>query len=162
MADYEFVTIWRVKAPLEKVWDLIFHAEDWPEWWRGVEKVVKLKDGDANHVGAVHRYIWKSKLPYRLIFDMKTTWVEPMSTLEGQAIGELQGTGRWRLTSDGEFTTVRYNWKVETTKRWMNYLAPIARPLFKWNHDVVMGWGEQGLAQRLGVTLRVRDSPEAA
>jgi len=35
----------------------------------------------------------------------------------------------------------------------MNYLAPIARPLFKWNHDVVMGWGSEGLARRLGVSL---------
>jgi uncharacterized protein YndB with AHSA1/START domain len=38
MADYAFVTIWRFKAPQEKVWDLIFHSENWPEWWPGVEK----------------------------------------------------------------------------------------------------------------------------
>jgi hypothetical protein len=35
----------------------------------------------------------------------------------------------------------------------MNLLAPIARPLFKWNHDVVMHWGGEGLARRLGVRL---------
>ena len=27
MANYEFVTIWRIKAPRENVWDLIFHSE---------------------------------------------------------------------------------------------------------------------------------------
>ena len=43
MADYEFVTIWRFEAPQENVWDLIFHSENWPEWWPGVEKVEKLK-----------------------------------------------------------------------------------------------------------------------
>jgi hypothetical protein len=32
----------------------------------------------------------------------------------------------------------------------MNYLAPIARPVFKWNHDVVMAWGREGLEKRLG------------
>jgi hypothetical protein len=157
MADYEFVTIWRVKAPLEKVWDLIFHSEEWPAWWRGVERVEKLKDGDANNVGAVHRYTWKSKLPYRLIFDVKTTRVEPKTTLEGDAIGELQGHGRWHLASDGGVTTVRYDWKVETNKCWMNYLAPIARPIFQWNHNVVMGWGGEGLAKRLGVELLSQD-----
>lgn len=156
MADYEFITIWRVKAPLEKVWDLIFHSEEWPAWWRGVERVEKLKDGDPNNVGAVHRYTWKSKLPYRLIFDVKTTRVEPMTTLEGEAIGELQGLGRWHLSSEGGITTVRYDWKVQTTKSWMNYLAPIARPFFKWNHDVVMGWGEEGLANRLGSPVKRR------
>jgi uncharacterized protein YndB with AHSA1/START domain len=56
MANYEFVTVWRVKAPIEKVWDLIYHSENWPEWWRRVEKVEKLKDGDPNHVGALFRY----------------------------------------------------------------------------------------------------------
>ena len=158
MADYEFVTIWQFKAPQQAVWDLIFNSEDWPNWWRGVERVEKLKGGDANHVGALHRYTWKSKLPYRLIFEMETTRVDPISTIEGRAIGELQGQGLWHLTNDGAITTVRYDWKVETTKRWMNLLAPIARPFFSWNHDVVMGWGGEGLARRLGVKQLYRQS----
>jgi hypothetical protein len=33
----------------------------------------------------------------------------------------------------------------------MNLLAPLARPIFRWNHDVVMDWGADGLARRLGV-----------
>ena len=90
MTDYEFVTIWRFKAPQEKVWNLIFHSEDWPSWWRGVERVEKLRDGNANSVGAVHRYTWKSKLPYRLVFEMETTRVEPIHLIEGRAIGELR------------------------------------------------------------------------
>ena len=153
MASYDFITLWRVAAPLEDVWDLIYHSEQWPEWWKGVEKVEKLSDGDANHIGAIHRYTWKSKLPYRLVFEMKTTRIEPLALIEGQAIGELQGQGRWQFSNDGATTTVRYDWKVATTKCWMNYLAPIARPVFKWNHDVVMGWGGEGLARRLGVSL---------
>jgi hypothetical protein len=157
MAEYEFVTIWRVKAPQEKVWDLLFHSEGWPNWWRGVEKVERLKEGDTNHVGAIHRYTWKSKLPYRLIFEMESTRIEPISLIEGRAIGELQGVGRWQLSSgdndDGAITTVRYDWKVETTKPWMNLIAPVARPFFGWNHNIVMGWGGEGLAQRLDTTL---------
>jgi uncharacterized protein YndB with AHSA1/START domain len=149
MAQYEFVTIWKFKAPQQKVWDLIFHSEQWPNWWRGVEKVEKLKDGDTNHVGAVHRYTWKSKLPYRLVFEMETTRVVPVSLIEGRAIGELRGLGRWQLFHDGEMTTVRYDWKVETTKYWMNYLAPIARPIFSWNHNVVMDWGREGMDKQL-------------
>jgi hypothetical protein len=151
MADYEFVTLWRFKAPQEKVWDLIFQSENWPRWWRGVEQVEKLKDGDVNRVGAIHRYTWKSKLPYRLIFEMESTRVEPISIIEGRAIGELQGIGRWQLSNHGEITTVRYDWKVKTTKPWMNLIAPMARPFFSWNHNVVMGWGGEGLAKRLGV-----------
>ena len=143
MADYEFVTLWRFKAPQEKVWDLIFHSENWPEWWRGVEKVEKLKDGDANHTGAIHRYTWKSKLPYHLVFEMETTRVEPISLIEGRAIGELQGVGRWQLSNDGKITSVRYDWKVETTKTGEPACA-LARPLFSWNMTA-NGWsGESG------------------
>jgi len=36
---------------------------------------------------------------------------------------------------------------------WMNLLAPIARPLFEWNHNVVMNWGAEGLEKRLGARV---------
>jgi hypothetical protein len=153
MASYEFITIWKVQASQQAVWDLIFHSEQWPTWWQGVEQVEKLNEGDANHMGAVMRYTWKSKLPYRLVFDMETTHVEPITTIEGRAIGELQGHGLWTLTHENGITTARYDWNVETTKAWMNLLAPIARPFFSWNHDVVMGWGGAGLARKLGTPL---------
>ena len=50
-------------------------------------------------------------------------------------------------------TAVLYEWHVETSKRWMNLLAPLARPVFAYNHDVVMRWGGEGLARRLGAEL---------
>lgn len=153
MAKYEFVTIWRFESPLEPVWDLIYHSDRWPTWWKGVERVVRIKEGDENDIGSINRYTWKSKLPYRLTFEMQLTRVEPLKIIEGAALGELSGRGLWQLSSDGEFTTARYDWQVETTKRWMNLLTPIARPVFKWNHNVVMGWGAEGLARRLGVKL---------
>ena len=33
----------------------------------------------------------------------------------------------------------------------MNLLAPIARPMFAWNHDYVMTNGREGLLKLLGV-----------
>lgn len=128
MTTYSFVTIWRVKAPIENVWNEIYHSQDWPVWWKGVENVVEISKGDERGVGSVHRYTWKSKLPYRLSFDMKTNRIEPPLLLEGIATGELQGRGLWQLSTEGRETIVRYDWKVETTKQWMNLLAPLARP----------------------------------
>ena len=150
---YEFVTIWRVEAPIDSVWNAIYHSDDWPLWWRGVESVVEVRKGDEPGVGSIRRYTWKSKLPYRLSFDMQTTRIEPPLLLEGIAIGELQGRGRWQLSTEGSETIVRYDWNVETTKWWMNLLAPIARPLFEWNHNVVMSWGAKGLENKLGVRV---------
>ena len=59
---------------------------------------------------------------------MRLTRVEPLSLIEGEAVGELAGTGRWRLTHDAGVTRVRYDWNVRTTRPWMNLLAPVARP----------------------------------
>jgi len=153
MKTYSFVTIWRVKAPIESVWNQIYHSSDWPKWWKGVESVVEVDKGDEGGVGSVHRYTWKSKLPYRLSFDMKTIRIEPPVLLEGIAIGELQGRGLWQLSTESNETIVRYDWNVETTKLWMNLISPVARPVFEWNHNVVMNWGAEGLEKRLGASV---------
>ena len=150
MAKYRFVTIWDVTAPIESVWNEIYHSEFWPNWWKGVESVVELKQGDKDGIDSVRRYTWKSLLPYKLTFDMRTVRVEPLSIIEAVATGELEGKGLWQFSVDRTGTVARYDWEVETTKLWMNILSPLARPLFKWNHDVVMGWGVEGLRKRLG------------
>ena len=150
MAKYRFVTIWHVNAPVESVWNEIYHSEFWPTWWKGVESVVELTRGDEDGIGGIRRYTWKSLLPYKLTFDMRTVRVEPMSIIEAVASGELEGKGLWQFSVDRTGTVARYDWEVQTTKLWMNILSPLARPLFKWNHDVVMGWGAEGLRKRLG------------
>lgn len=152
MADYAFTTIWRVAAPVMPVWMAITDVERWPQWWRGVEAVIRMRDGDHRGIGAIYRYTWKSKLPYRLTFEMETTHIEPFRRIEGHARGELQGIGCWRFSEADGITTMRYDWIVSTTKAWMNLLAPLARPLFVWNHDAVMGWGYNGLVRLLSAS----------
>jgi len=71
----------------------------------------------------------------------------------GDATGDLAGDGHWRLFDCQGVTAVTYEWNVSTAKSWMNLLAPVARPIFEYNHNVVMRWGGQGLAQRLGCRL---------
>jgi uncharacterized protein YndB with AHSA1/START domain len=153
LAAYQFVTTWCLEAPIEPVWDAIYDSERWPEWWRGVESVVELNPGDENGVGQVGRYVWKSRLPYELEFQVVTTRVDRPHLLEGEASGELAGTGRWRLFESDGTTAVIYEWNVRTTRPWMNLLGPLARPVFAWNHDWVMRNGGVGLARRLGTRL---------
>jgi hypothetical protein len=116
-------------------------------------RVEELAGGDEAGVGSRRRYVWRSKLPYTLAFDMETTVVEPMSRLEGRASGELEGTGDWEFSEADGVTTARYTWQVRTTQRWMNLLAPLLRPAFAWNHDYVMKSGAEGLARLLSAEL---------
>ena len=153
MASYSFLTTWLVDSPIEPVWDAIYEQERWPEWWRGVEAAEELKPGDEDGVGTVSKLVWRSRLPYRLEFEVKTVRVEKPHLMEGHAVGELTGTGRWRLFDHDGATAVLYEWDVHTSRAWMNALAPVARPIFKWNHDWVMARGGEGLAQLLGCRL---------
>ena len=156
MAHYRFLTTWALAAPIEDVWQAIYETERWPEWWRGVRVAERLRDGEpGDGVGSIHRYVWRSRLPYDIEFRMQTTRVERPYVLEGDADGDLRGTGRWRLWQGADATAVTYEWEVETTIAWMNAIAPIGRPVFHWSHDVVMRNGGRGVAQRLGVPLLI-------
>ena len=150
VSDYEFVTVWDLDAPIERVWEEISHSERWNEWWKGVLRVVELKAGDEDGLGSIRRSTWKSALPYTLEFDSEITRIDHLRAIEARAFGELDGIGLWQFFDGGDGRTrVQYDWRVRTTKRWMNVLAPIARPFFRWNHNVIMGWGEDGLRRRL-------------
>lgn len=156
---YELTSHWRFDAPIDAVWDAIFDAEAWPTWWRGVERVVTLDRGDAGGLGARQYSTWKSVLPYRLSFESTVTRVERLRLIEAQVAGELEGTGCWSFAQDDGSTRVRYEWRVRTTRTWMNLLAPVARPLFRWNHDVIMRAGAAGLARRLSEAPSFRFNP---
>jgi uncharacterized protein YndB with AHSA1/START domain len=157
MAEYKFLTTWLLEADRERVWEAIYDSERWPQWWRGVLETERLAEGDEHGIGQVGRYVWKSKLPYRLDFVMTTTRVERPHLLEGHAEGELTGTGRWRFYEEDGVTAAVYEWNVRTTRAWMNALAPVARPIFAVNHDWVMRNGGEGLARLLGARLLAMD-----
>lgn len=156
MGHYEFVTTWFLDAPIDRVFSAIEDSARWSEWWDGVRSAELLEDGDEQGVGRLWRYVWRSRLPYDLAFDSRVTRLERPWLIEGRAEGELTGIGRWRLF-EGSGTAVVYEWNVSTSRRWMNALAPVARPLFAWNHDVVMRQGGEGLARLLAAPLLVRN-----
>ena len=152
MAGYAFLTTWIVDAPREDVWRAIYEIERWPEWWRGVRRVEKLEEGDDAGIGALYRHEWRSVIPYPVRFETRITDIQPLDLIEAVAQGELAGTGRWRFFGGPE-TAVTYEWNVRTTVPWMNLVAPIARPVFRWNHNVVMHQGGEGVAALLGAKL---------
>jgi hypothetical protein len=161
MARYSFLSTWALEAPIDDVWNAVYDTERWPEWWKGVKTAEQVDGGQGDGVGSLHRYVWRSKLPYDIEFRMRTTHVERPHLLEGEADGNLRGSGRWRLWegrgSGGPATAVTYEWEVETTIPWMNVVAPLGRPIFHWSHDVVMRNGARGLARLLGARLLLCD-----
>ncbi len=156
MAAYRFLTTWCLDAGIRDVWNAIYDAERWPQWWRGVEAATRVEPGDETGVGARWAFAWRSRVPYLLRFESRTTVVECPHLLVGEATGELVGVGTWRLYEGSQGTAVVYDWDVRTERRWMNLAAPVGRPVFKWNHDAVMRQGGEGLARLLGARLLAR------
>jgi uncharacterized protein YndB with AHSA1/START domain len=155
--EYRFLTTWLLDSPREPVWEAIYDQKAWPSWWRGVEEVVELEPGEATGVGSRSRMTWRSKMPYNVVFEVRTKTVARPGLIEGEATGELAGTGRWRLFEQDGVTAVLYEWNVHTTKPWMNALAPLLRPVFEWNHYWVLRNGGTGIADLLGCRLLASD-----
>ncbi|MBW4554091.1 MAG: SRPBCC family protein [Aphanocapsa sp. GSE-SYN-MK-11-07L] len=160
MTAYKFVTRWHLAAPIEQVWDAIFHSENWSLWWKAVDSVVELEPGEVDGVGNVRRFVWKTPLTYTLTFETRVICVQAPVLLEATATGDTEGHGLWQLATTDRGTEVYYTWTVRTTQRWMNALAAIARPLLEWNHNVIMEQGGQGLAAYLKVELLNLESSE--
>lgn len=149
MAEYHLLTIWRIEAPLVKVYAAIHDSPCWPDWWPGVQKVEQEASGDANGVNSIWRYSWQGHLPYRVVFEVCATRVEKLVAIEGIARGDLEGIGRWYFSRQGAVSIVRCEWHVRSTLWWMNLIAPVARSMFIRNHALVMAQGGEGLARLL-------------
>jgi uncharacterized protein YndB with AHSA1/START domain len=61
--EFNLTTNWTLAAPREAVWRELTKPEDWPAWWRVVERVELLEAGDADGVGALRRMTWRTALP---------------------------------------------------------------------------------------------------
>ncbi|MDQ6817119.1 MAG: SRPBCC family protein [Actinomycetota bacterium] len=156
MAKYAFLTTWCLDAPIEAAFDVLSDSAAYPRWWKGVRSVEVLEPCDERGVGELSRFTWRSVLPYSLSFDLRSTRLQRPYLIEGHATGELEGVGTWHLY-EGQSVAIVYDWRVETTKPWMNAFGPVARPAFAWNHDIVMRQGGRGLAAELGARLLLHD-----
>ena len=148
---FEYVTEWRLDAPIDAVWDALVDVESWPRWWPQVRAVDTLHHGGANDLGTVRRLRWGSRLPYGFTLEVETTEVRATARLRGRASGDMAGTGLWELERDGAATVVRYTWQLELHTRWMRLAAPLMAPVFRWNHEGVMRSGGLGLARHLAM-----------
>jgi uncharacterized membrane protein len=153
--QYNFISHWKVNAPIEKVWQLIYDSEKWPHWWKSVVSVKELNKGDERGIGSIRMYKMRSPMLYTLSFNMELTERIDMELLKGNASGELTGTGAWMLKVTDGITEVQCHWQVYTTRWWMNTFAFMLRPAFRYNHAAVMKHGAKGLSELLHTGVEV-------
>ena len=147
---FDLVSHWRIPAPVDRVWAALADPASWPRWWPGVRAVQTLVPGDADGRGSVRRIRWSTRLLYDIEIEVEAMEVLRHERLRGRSRGTLKGEGIWLLRADGANTEVTYVWRVELTRAWMRWLAPLLAPVFRWNHEAVMRAGGEGLARHLG------------
>ncbi|HTU13962.1 MAG TPA: SRPBCC family protein [Solirubrobacterales bacterium] len=160
-AAFDFISRWQLAVSLETVWDTLVDFKSWPEWWPGLQSVVETAEGDADGIGqrAVSR--WRGPIGYSIEYEIETIDRQYLKCLKGRASGELSGSGTWHITPIADlevperiWTMIVFEWNVVATKKWMQLLNPVARPVFVYSHDYVMERGANGMAEYLGCEIR--------
>jgi hypothetical protein len=148
--DYHFVSRWRVRGTVEEVSDVLGDAEGLARWWPSVYlKVETLEPGDERGAGQLVRLHTKGWLPYTLRWEFRTVATDDPHGYEVEAIGDLEGRGRWTFTQDGDFVKATYDWRVRARKPLLRALSFLLKPLFAANHRWAMRRGEQSLKLEL-------------
>ncbi|MBP9719195.1 MAG: hypothetical protein KBD46_01905 [Candidatus Levybacteria bacterium] len=150
-AKYAFKTTFAIEAPKKKVWDALLDYTMWPQWWKGLQSIRTIKDPKApkDHKLACTVGFTLYYLNFTLLLDK----IIPDKSIQILSRGDLHGIGLFTLLEKADTTTVSFTWDVETTKTWMNLLAPIARPIFIYEHNMIMDWFAKGLATHLNSKL---------
>ena len=153
LTHYVFKSIWHVDAPFDHVYAVLTDPTSYPAWWPEIRTVTPLGNNRFEMVA-------RSTLPYDLRFvseedpDQRRPDVIP-----ARLTGDLEGFARWTIAEVGAGCRLVYDQEVETHKRLLDALAPVARPAFKANHALMMRHGQAGLrtylaGYRLGVESR--------
>src|SRR3981081_33444 len=88
---YHFVTDWRFKAPLQKVWSVVLDIERYPGWWKNFRRV-QITRGDGKSVGSVIACEVRGSLPYSLNYAVEVTEAEEYRHILLRSTGDLVGT----------------------------------------------------------------------
>ena len=153
MAHYQFESEWTLTASIERVFELASHPESFSAWWPHVTSSVLVEEGDEYGVGRRAACTLRSPLGYSMGFVTTMVDVDHPRRIHMLVRGDLIGTGTFLLDGDHRRTGIRLIWKLSTTKRWMNLVAPVARPLFGWAHNHLTRAGASAMARRLDATL---------
>ncbi|MFG2332060.1 SRPBCC family protein [Streptomyces sp. NPDC048604] len=140
---YRFRSVWQLAAPPDAVFAVLERAEEYPRWWPQVREVTAVDDS----TGTAR---FRSFLPYELVVTAVARRRDPEAgILEIGMSGDLDGWARWTLTEHDGGTRAEFEQEVEVRSRLMRLLAVPGRPVFRFNHALMMRGGRRGLAAHL-------------
>jgi hypothetical protein len=137
--DYRFRSLWSVRADVGRVFDALVDLNSYPAWWPDIRAVSRIDDDTAE-------VVCRSTLPYDLIFRLHRA-VEDAGRghMRVDMTGDLEGYVQGLVAEHGaEGALLAISQRVVVTKPLLRAFAPVARPLFRANHALMMWRGQRG------------------
>ncbi len=137
---YVFQSVWHIDAPLHDLYVVLSDVTAYPAWWPEIRTVTPLGDNRFEMVA-------RSTLPYELRFVSEEDATERRpDVIRARLSGDLEGFARWTIVElPAGGCRLVYDQEVDTNKRLLDTLAPVARLAFKGNHTLMMRHGQAGL-----------------
>jgi hypothetical protein len=140
---YVFHSEWQLPAAPDEVYAALRDVASYPQWWPQVRSVRQLDEtrGELR---------CRSLLPYDLVFEIDREVEDPGArVLAARQTGDLEGTSRWTIAAAADGTVAAFDEDVVVRKALVRRAGLIARPVLRFNHDLMMRDGERGLRRFL-------------
>lgn len=113
-------------------------------WWPWLVRF----DGTALAAGERWRCTVQPPLPYTLRFAVVLRGVSPGESVAADVEGDIVGTARVELATDGDHTAVRLVSALAPANRVLRQVARVARPVARFGHDWVLDTGARQFRRR--------------
>lgn len=138
--DYRFRSLWSVRTTTGRVFDALVDLAGYPDWWPDIRDVTQVDEDTAD-------VTCRSVLPYSLRFRLHRAVEDELGgrvrvDMTGDLEGYVQGLVVEHRTAGALLAITQ---RVVVTKPLLRALAPVARPVFRANHALMMRRGQRGL-----------------
>ncbi|TDV42709.1 polyketide cyclase [Actinophytocola oryzae] len=143
--DYRFRSLWSVRADTGRVFDALVDLASYPAWWPDIRTVHQLDDDTAE-------VVCRSTLPYDLTFRLHRAIEDaPNGRMRVDMTGDLEGYVQGDVAEHrAAGALLAISQRVVVTKPLLRVLSPVARPVFRANHALMMRRGQRGFRAYLG------------
>jgi len=143
MQRYVFRSTWRLDADADAVYAALADVEGYPTWWPQVRGGRRLDETSGE-------IVCRSLLPYDLSFTAHRVIEDPVTrVLRATLSGDLNGTSEWTITASRSGAVAVFDEDVTVGNGMIKAAGIAARPVLKFNHDLMMRAGERGLRRHL-------------
>jgi hypothetical protein len=148
--EYHVRTRWRVQATRWEIAEITRRPEDLARWWPSAflesKTLNAAEDWAAGQEFSCHVKGW---LPYTLRFEGRVDEAVYGERFHVTVWGDFDGRMECRITEDGEWCEIQFDWRVMVNKWIVRRLSWVLKLLFYSNHIWVMTKGRQSINREL-------------